>query len=168
MLKINVGTVLVVMGSIFFGLGAVVMIVGIAMFFDISADYVSRFLFLGCGALFTVLGAAFLLWVVLKTIRRKKLIENGEQLTGVITAVRMNMRVTVNGIHPYRAECEVIDPYSGERYLYSSDDTMEDISSLMGMSVTVYTDPNDRKKYYVDISSLMERYNYDENVHDYR
>jgi len=167
-LKINVGTVLVVMGSIFFGLGAVVMIVGIAMFFDISADYVSRFLFLGCGALFTVLGAAFLLWVVLKTIRRKKLIENGEQLTGVITAVRMNMRVTVNGIHPYRAECEVIDPYSGERYLYSSDDTMEDISSLMGMSVTVYTDPNDRKKYYVDISSLMERYNYDENVHDYR
>ena len=109
-----------------------------------------------------------MLWVIFKAVRRKKLIENGEQLTGVITAIRMNMRVTINGIHPYRAECEVIDPYSGERYLYSSDDTIEDISALMGMSVTVYTDPNDRKKYYMDISSLTNRYNYDENVHDYR
>lgn len=166
--KISVGTVFVIMGSIFFGIGAVVMIVGIVMFFDVSADIVSRFLFLGCGALFTILGAVFLLWVIFKAVRRKKLIENGEQLTGVITAIRMNMRVTINGIHPYRAECEVIDPYSGERYLYSSDDTIEDISALMGMSVTVYTDPNDRKKYYMDISSLTDRYNYDENVHDYR
>ena len=28
---------------------------------------------------------------------------------------------------------------------------MEDISALIGMSVTVYADQNDRKKYYVDI-----------------
>ncbi len=167
-LKFSVGTVLVIMGSILLGVGAVIMTVGIIMFFDISADNVSRFVFLGCGALFTILGAAFLLWVLLKLVRRKKLIESGEQLTGVITAVRLNMSVTVNGVHPYRAECEVVDHYSGERYLYSSDNTMEDISALIGMSVTVYADQNDRKKYYVDIDSLINRYNYDASVHDYR
>ncbi len=43
-----------------------------------------------------------------------------------------------------------------------------DISALIGMSVTVYADQNDRKKYYVDIDSLINRYNYDTNVHDYR
>ena len=114
-MKFSVGTVLVIMGSILLGVGAVIMTVGIIMFFDISADNVSRFVFLGCGALFTILGAAFLLWVLLKLVRRKKLIESGEQLTGVITAVRLNMSVTVNGVHPYRAECEVVDHYSGDR-----------------------------------------------------
>lgn len=167
-MKFSVGTVFVIMGLIFFGVGAAIMTVGIIMFFNISADNVSSFVFLGCGALFTILGTAFLLWVILKTVRRKKLIENGEQLTGVITAVRLNMNVTVNGVHPYRAECEVVDPYSGERYLYSSDNTIEDISAFMGMSVTVYADPNDRKKYYVDIASLTNRYSYDDKVHDYR
>ena len=39
-MKISVGTVFVIMGSIFFGIGAVVMIVGIVMFFDVSADIV--------------------------------------------------------------------------------------------------------------------------------
>ncbi len=167
-MKISTGTVFVIMGSIFFGIGAVVMAVGIVMFFNISGDIGSWSVFLGCGALFTILGAAFLLWAILKAVRRKKLIENGEQLTGVITAVRLNMNVTVNGVHPYKAECEVVDPYSGERYLYSSDNTMEDISAFVGMSVTVYADPNNRKKYYVDIASLTNRYNHDDRVHDYR
>ncbi len=75
-LKFSVGTVLVIMGLIFLGVGAVIMTVGIIMFFDISA--------------------------------------------------------------------------------------------LIGMSVTVYADQNDRKKYYVDIDSLINRYNYDASVHDYR
>lgn len=43
-----------------------------------------------------------------------------------------------------------------------------DISALIGMSVTVYAAQNDRKKYYVDIDSLINRYNYDASVHDYR
>ncbi len=75
-LKFSVGTVLVIMGLIFLGVGAVIMTVGIIMFFDIFA--------------------------------------------------------------------------------------------LIGMSVTVYAAQNDRKKYYVDIDSLINRYNYDASVHDYR
>ena len=43
-----------------------------------------------------------------------------------------------------------------------------DIFALIGMSVTVYAAQNDRKKYYVDIDSLINRYNYDASVHDYR
>ena len=43
-----------------------------------------------------------------------------------------------------------------------------DIFARIGMSVTVYAAQNDRKKYYVDIDSLINRYNYDASVHDYR
>ena len=43
-----------------------------------------------------------------------------------------------------------------------------DIFALIGMSVTVYAAQNDREKYYVDIDSLINRYNYDASVHDYR
>lgn len=168
MLKFSIGTVFVIMGSIFFGVGAVIITVGITMFFDISSDNADKLLLLGCGALFTVLGAAFLLSVILKAVRKKRLIANGDQLTGTIVAVNLNMSVTVNGYHPYRADCEVFDPNSGERYLYRSENTMEDISDLVGMSVTVYADPNNRKKYYVDVASLADGYRSENRIHDYR
>lgn len=168
MLKFSIGTVFVIMGSIFFGIGAVIITVGITIFFDISSDNVDKFLLLGCGALFTILGAAFLLSVILKAVRKKRLIANGDQLTGTIVAVNLNMSVTVNGYHPYRADCEVFDPNSGERYLYRSENTMEDISGFVGMSVTVYADPNNRKKYYVDVASLADSYRSENQIHDYR
>ncbi|MDE6600448.1 MAG: hypothetical protein K2K34_10270, partial [Oscillospiraceae bacterium] len=60
--------------------------------------------------------------------------------------------------HPYRADCEVFDPNSGERYLYRSENTMEDISDLVGTSVVVYADRDNRKKYYVDIASPAGSY----------
>lgn len=168
MLKFSIGTVFVIMGSIFFGVGAVIITVGITLFFDISSDNVDKLLLLGCGALFMILGAAFLLSVILKAVRKKRLIANGDQLTGTIVAVNLNMSVTVNGYHPYRADCEVFDPNSGERYLYRSENTMEDISGLVGMSVTVYADPNNRKKYYVDVVSLADSYRSENQIHDYR
>lgn len=168
MLKFSIGTVFVIMGSIFFGVGAVIITVGITIFFDISSDNVDKLVLLGSGALFTILGAAFLLSVILKAVRKKRLIANGDQLTGTIVAVNLNMSVTVNGYHPYRADCEVFDPISGERYLYRSENTMEDISGLVGMSVTVYADPNNRKKYYVDVASLADSYRSENQIHDYR
>lgn len=167
-MRIGMKTSVVLIGVFFIGFGIFFAVFGITLFFDPSADDASRYTTIGFGVIFAIVGAALLYSVILKAVRRKRLMASGDQLTGIITAVNMNMSVRVNGYHPYRADCEVFDPISGERYLYRSEDTMEDISGLVGMSVTVYADRDNRKKYYVDIASLMESYREENRIHDYR
>lgn len=127
-----------------------------------------EFIFLGIGSLFTVIGAVFLIVNVMSRRNIKNLKKSGDKLSGTITNVVRNYNMTINNRHPYKAECEVINPYDGETYLYSSDNVTDDISGLTGMTVTVYVDKNNKKKYYVDIYELMERYSANNNIHDYR
>lgn len=124
--------------------------------------------FAGLGLLFVIIGGSFIMIKIISSVRRKNLMANGDVLKGIITNVNMNMSVRINGRHPYRAECEVIDPIDGNKYLYSSNNITEDISKFVGMEVTVYADKNNRKKYYVDIKQLIEKYNNDNNIYDYR
>lgn len=120
------------------------------------------------GSILAMLGLFFILKKILSDQRRKRLIQSGECLTGVITNVEINKYVTINNRHPYKTECEVIDHYSGERYLYSSDNIMGNISDLIGKEVTVYVDSKNKKNYYVDIYELIDRYSSGENICDYR
>lgn len=125
-------------------------------------------IFIGIGGVFAVIGSAFLISNINKAALRKRLIRDGEQLSGTIINVSRNYSVRINGVCPYKAECEVIDPYSGEKYLYSSDNYMTDICYMAGKTVTVYVDPNNRKKYYIDLESVSKD-EFDEGiVHDYR
>lgn len=104
-----------------------------------------------------------------KSSKRKKLRETGEQGTAMIVSVDLDRSVRINKRHPYKAQCEFTDPVTGEKYLYSSESMMEDIRYLQGQLVTVYYNPADRSQYYVDLDSV------DENVmgggpavHDFR
>lgn len=167
-MKFGMKTIIVIIGAVFFGFGVFFAVFGATLFWNPLEDDASKYIVIGFGAIFAIIGASLLLSVILKAVRRKRLIANGDQLTGTIVAVNLNMSVTVNGYHPYRADCEVFDPISGERYLYRSENTMEDISGLVGMSVIVYADPNNRKKYYVDVASLADSYRSENQIHDYR
>ncbi len=135
---------------------------------DIEADtLIPDIVFIGLGGLFTVIGSCFLVSHVSKLSRRKRLINEGEQLAATITNVSRS-NVLVNGGYPYRAECEYTDPFSGEKYLFGSDSVMNDISGLVGSAVTVYADRNNRRNYYVDIDALSEKYTEENKIHDYR
>lgn len=123
--------------------------------------------FIPIGAVFSILGSIFIIQKIISDSHRDKLIQNGERYTGVITNVVLNNYVRINGRHPFKAECEVIDPYSGEKSLYCSDSIMNDISYLVGRAVTVYVDSNNKKKYYVDIDELINSGS-NENISDYR
>ena len=120
------------------------------------------------GGFFAVSGGTFLAVVIVKNNKVKNLRKNGEVFTGTITDVKINRNVRINGRHPYKAECEVINPYDGEKYLYSSKNINSDISHFIGMTVNVYVDKNKKSKYYVDMDELMERYNTENKIHDYR
>lgn len=133
----------------------------------IKADVIiGDVIFMIVGSIFAVIGGCFLAVNAAKAAQRKRLISDGEQLPAVITNIYMNNNVRINGRHPYRAECEYTDPFSGERYLFASDNIMDNISGIVGSTVTVYADRDDRRKYYVDIGELTERYA--EELHDYR
>ncbi len=125
-------------------------------------------IFMLVGGVFAVIGGCIMAVSAAKILQNKRLIRDGEQLTATVTNVYMNNNVKINGRHPYKAECEFTDPYSGERYLFSSDNVTEDISYMVGYPVTIYADRNDRSKYYVDIGGLTEQYNEENKIHDYR
>lgn len=125
-------------------------------------------IFMLVGGVFAFVGGCIMAVNAAKIFQKKRLIRDGEQLTATVTNVYMNNNVRINGRHPYKAECEFNDPYSGERYLFSSENVTDNISYMVGYPVTVYTDRNDRSKYYVDIGGLTEQYNEENKIHDYR
>ena len=134
----------------------------------ISDSKIFEIIFISLGGFFTVIGVVFMIICYKKKRKVNELIVNGDKLSGTIVAVRTNYNIRVNNRYPFIADCEVINPYDNEKYLYRSENVMEDISMLVGMTVTVYVDRNDRSKYYVDIQELLNSYNSDFQIHDYR
>lgn len=120
------------------------------------------------GGGFAVLGGVFLIIVIAKKNKIKNLKLNGEALTGTIVNITQNMAVRINGRHPFKAECEVKNPFDGETYLYSSENINSDISQFIGSQVTVYVDKNKKSKYYVDMDELFDKYNEQNKIHDFR
>ncbi|MGN0612885.1 MAG: DUF3592 domain-containing protein [Porcipelethomonas sp.] len=134
-----------------------------------TGSYAFEIIFIGIGGLFLIIGGVFLAVYFVLSGKKKRLMQRGEALTGKITDVRINNFVRINNMHPYKADCEVINPFDGERYLYSSGNITENITEYIGADVTVYVDRNNPKKYYVDIEELIGRKSASENgVHDYR
>ncbi len=127
------------------------------------------YIFGGIGLVFLAVGLPFLIAAIKKRNTKIRLIETGVQTVGIITGVERNLQVTVNGRHPFRAECQVTDPVTGEIYLYSSESVMRKIDYLIGRQVTVFYDPDDRSKYYVDIESAEKDFGTAApEVHDFR
>lgn len=119
------------------------------------------------GLIFGLIGGSFLFTIISSKIKFKRLLENGERLTGTITDVITITNVRINGRHPFKAECTVEDVLTGEKYLYSSQQVTTDISFLIGSTVDVYVDPDDKSKYFIDLDSADGGYS-DVKVHDYR
>lgn len=133
-----------------------------------SSSVIPELIFVVIGGVFAIFGLVFIGVTILSVNRRKKLMQTGDKLTGIITDVVVNNAVRINGHHPFKAECEIINPFDGEKYLYSSENVTFNISELIGSEVTVYVDRNNKKRSYVDIFELIDKYRSEENVHDYR
>ncbi len=133
-----------------------------------TGSLVPEILLFSMGGGFAVLGGVFLIIVIAKKNKVKNLKLNGEQLTGTIINITQNRAVRINGRHPFKAECQVKNPFDGETYLYSSENINADISPFIGSQVTVYVDKNKKSKYYVDMDELFKKYNEQNKIHDFR
>lgn len=125
-------------------------------------------LFMSLGGIFIIVSGGMLGSVLKKNSRRKRLLTEGERLTGTIKHVTVNTSIRVNGKNPYKADVEVIDSFSGETYLYSTGNVYLDLWQYEGQQVDVYVDRQDKSRYYVDVDGMTERYMSENNVHDYR
>ncbi len=117
------------------------------------------------GGIFTLAGTILFISNIKKSSSKKRLLTSGIMLKGVITNVTVDTSVRVNGRNPVKAECEVVDPQTGEKYLYSSDGVFNGLDSYIGAQVDVYVDPDDRSKSYVDLESIDTGA---VGIHDYR
>ena len=161
MRKGRVASVVSILGKIFLAVGIVTMIFSLIIGAGLAGIIPT--------GIFVLAGIIMIIITELMNRKRRRLIEHGVQAEAVITRVARDLAVRVNNSHPFRAECRVTDPVTGEVYLYSSPRIIQDITHLQGRTVTVYYDPDNRKKYFVDIEALIsESEENDPAVHDYR
>lgn len=99
---------------------------------------------------------------VIQSAKMKKMKKTGTQIIAKVTHITEDRSVTINRSrnnrnievrYPNKAECEAFDPVTGEKYIFSSEAYVSDLQHLIGQLVTVYYDPNDRSRHYVDLNS---------------
>lgn len=80
----------------------------------------------------------------------KKLKETGIAIPAVIAEVAINNSVSINGRNPRKLICEGVIPSGEKRYFESANVSAMTHPSVVGQSITVYIDPQNPNKYYVD------------------
>lgn len=139
-----------------------------------SDGNVASYICYGVGALFGTIGFVFLFYVIRTAVKQKKLFKNGRHVVGTVTDVKEQLNVKINGRHPLIVECKVEDINTGETMLFASTGQNNNaFHSSIGMPVDIYYDPQNPKKNFVDVSTLLSRiemgtYNNGIKVHDYR
>lgn len=75
----------------------------------------------------------------------------------------INNKFTMNGVNPYEIICTWIDPTDGVRHDYRSESLWFDPSTIISKNnitkLPVYIDPNNKDKYYLDVSSIIDKNN---------
>ncbi len=85
--------------------------------------------------------------------KKEYLMENGRVLHGVVELIDFNWNLTVNGIHPYLVYCQYNDMGTGTVYKFKSENLYFDPNQYynIGDSIDIYVDPNNYRKYFVDV-----------------
>ncbi|WP_316630456.1 DUF3592 domain-containing protein [uncultured Ruminococcus sp.] len=88
------------------------------------------------------------------TRKEKKLKETGVAIKGTVARIGENTNVTVNGAYPKNLVCEAAMPDGTMRYFESANVPKTIHPSVIGQQVDIYYDPENPKKYYVDIEKF--------------
>lgn len=90
-----------------------------------------------------------------KNDEAKWLQTNGQKVDSIFVEVRSVIDVTINGRNPWKIVSKWQNLANGQTYFFESIDLMFDPTNYMtGQTITVFIDPNDPKKYYMDTGFL--------------
>lgn len=105
------------------------------------------------GLVFAGIGYGLIIAGIRRAALIKKLLASGQKVEAAVKQVALNTSIKVNGRSPYQIICEYND--GGEVRVFTSDDIWFDPTEyLKEQKISVYVDPANHKKYYVDISFL--------------
>ena len=107
------------------------------------------------GIIFIVVGLAFGLTPVLAERKKQRLMQSGVTAEAVFLSVEINWRIAINNQHPYYITAKGVD-YLGKERLFKSQNIWANPAAFLtsGQKMKVYLDPNNPKKYWLDISFL--------------
>ena len=118
-------------------------------------------MFPGFGLIFFCVGAIPLIISEKKKLLNKRLVNEGTRINTTFVEAELNTSYHVNGNNPYRIICEWNNPSDGKKYLFKSEniwfDPNETISENNMNTFPVYVDMEDMKKYYIDVSDLLDK-----------
>lgn len=107
------------------------------------------------GAAFFAFGGGFILASRLRKRMNAYLQENGRRIETDFQSVELNTSFTVNGRHPFRIVTQWQNPTTSELHVFRSDDIWFDPTNyIKSKKIAVFTDENNLKRYYVDLSFL--------------
>lgn len=115
--------------------------------------------FPGIGLIFFLIGGTGLFLKAKRGSQTKKLKINGTVVYATYTETVYNSSYQVNGRSPYNIICEWNNPTDGNKYIFKSDNIWVNPENIIKEknieTIPVYIDPNNLKKYYVDVDSIL-------------
>jgi len=156
--KISFG---ILFGSIFGGVGAIFVVIGLLMTNNIDRLVNSPnsqgdvtilpIVFTGVGLVCVLIGLPFILHDVKVMKNKKRIIAEGYYIYAKVVEIRPNFSVSINGRHPYIAECQYTDPATGAIHVFRSANIMYCPEQLLDTEIRVWVDRNNYSIYEVDI-----------------
>jgi hypothetical protein len=109
----------------------------------------------GIGSIFFLIGGGIALASALQGRKVEYLTQNGTRILTTFQSVELNTSLTVNGRHPFRVFTQCANPSTSEIHVFKSDNLWFDPSPhIKDRAITVFIEPGNPKKYYVDLSFL--------------
>ena len=116
-----------------------------------------HFIFGGLGLVFSIIGISLLTAGFLKKSKEKKLRNHGVPIQAEFQRVERNTGITINGRNPFRLIAQWQDPATSKLHVFESANIWFDPTPFISKSqLTVFIDPNNPRRYHLDISFLPE------------
>lgn len=110
------------------------------------------------GAIFFLIGLIPLLIFRKKNKLKSVLYKTGREIKADFDSVSLNTHIKMNGRSPYVINAQWLDSISNTLYQFKSENIWFNPEPFINTDkISVYIDPNNLKKYYVDISFLPKK-----------
>lgn len=109
------------------------------------------------GVIFLTIGIASLVVTKKASDRRKNMLQNGMPIQATVESITRDYLVRYNGRNPFVLFCTYVNPATGMRYRFQSEKYLDDLNQFFqpGAPVTVFVDPMDYSRYYVDVDMVI-------------
>jgi len=109
------------------------------------------------GFVFTLIGLGIGLSIYKKSRNKEYLLANGQKIETVFQSVGLNGSYSVNGRNPYLIYSQWYDTIANKVYNFESDNIWFNPQPFIKSGkISVYINPSNPKKYYMDISFLPQ------------